>query len=253
MKLMNVDAGDANQSLQGFDYTSIAIDKLGATEYTIVHIVVDKTGSVDPFKDKLEEMLIACINSCKKSPRALNLLIRTTAFNATPQEDIEELHGFTLLDTLKTDQFKGSIQPNGSTPLYAATNEALGAVLDYGTKLYDKEFLCNSIVFVITDGDDNASRGIYPSTVKETVSDIRKKEVLESIRIILIGINDQDKHFQGRLESFRKEAALDEYISVGDVTEGKLAKLAQFISQSVSSQSQALGSGGPSQPVDYKF
>jgi hypothetical protein len=55
------------------------------------------------------------------------------------------------------------------------------------------------------------------------------------------------------LESFRKEAALDEYISVGDVTEGKLAKLAQFISQSVSSQSRALGSGGPSQPVDYKF
>jgi hypothetical protein len=33
------------------------------------------------------------------------------------------------------------------------------------------------------------------------------------------------------------------------VTEGKLAKLAGYISQSVSSTSQALGTGGPSQNI----
>jgi hypothetical protein len=55
------------------------------------------------------------------------------------------------------------------------------------------------------------------------------------------------------LENFRINAGLDEYISIGDATAGKLAKLAQFVSQSVSSQSQALGTGGASQPVSFKF
>jgi hypothetical protein len=36
---------------------------------------------------------------------------------------------------------------------------------------------------------------------------------------------------------------------MGNVTPGKLAKLAQFVSKSISSQSQALGTGGASQPV----
>ena len=39
------------------------------------------------------------------------------------------------------------------------------------------------------------------------------------------------------------------HIDVGDATPRKLAKLAAFVSQSISSQSQALGTGGPSQNI----
>lgn len=255
-KFMNVDADEVNKTLQGFDYTSISIDRLGATEYTIVSIVVDKTGSVADFKDELESMLETSINSCKQSPRAMNLLVRSTAFNAIwgRGKNIEELHGFTLLNSLDASQFKGTIDPDGSTPLYEATLESLDALHHYSSKLYDdKELICNAIVFIITDGDDNASRTTLPVDIKERVSQIKREEKLESLRTILIGLNDTDLHFKERLETFRVEANLDEYVSVGDVTPKKLAKLAQFVSQSVSSTSQVLGTGAPSQSLEFKF
>jgi len=256
-KLMGVDATEVSQTLQGFGYTTISVDKLGATEYTFVTNVVDKTGSVEPFKDLLEQMLIACMESCKRSPRSLNLLARTTAFSANSgrrNSDIEEIHGFTLLSTIDTVNFKNTIQPSGSTPLYDATLEAIDTTRDYAKKLYDGEnvFNANAIIFVITDGDDNASKS-FTSDVKEAINAIKKEEVMESIKVILIGVNDTDPHFKKCLETFKNDAGIDEYISVGEVSEKKLAKLAQFISQSVSSTSQALGTGGASQPIDFKF
>lgn len=256
-KLLGVDAGDVNNTLTGFGYTSISVDKLGATEYTVVSIVVDKTGSVEPFKDQLEDMLQVSIESCKSSPRALNLLVRSTAFNAHwGGSDVEELHGFTLLNSLDPTQFRGTIQPDGSTPLYEATLEAIDTTHDYIKKLYDGEHICNAnaIIFIITDGDDNASKITRPDDIAEAIKNIKREEAIESIKTILIGINDNDSHFKGKLEEFRKKAAIDEYVSVGEVTKGKLAKLAQFVSQSISSTSQALGTGQPSQPIDnFKF
>jgi hypothetical protein len=47
------------------------------------------------------------------------------------------------------------------------------------------------------------------------------------------------------------EAELTEFIEIGDATPGQLAKLVNFVSSSVNSQFQALGTGGPSQPVTF--
>ena len=50
------------------------------------------------------------------------------------------------------------------------------------------------------------------------------------------------------------EAGLTQYVSIGKATPGKLAKFAQFVSQSISSTSAALGSGAASQPIaSFKF
>lgn len=252
-KLIGADADDVNKSLQGFGYTSISVDKLGATEYTVVSCVVDKTTSVQPFKDQLEDMLQHIMEACKSSPRALNLLTRSTAFSAgySQGSNIEELHGFTLLSSIDPTQFRGTINPDGSTPLFEATLEAVDTTYSYVKDLYDNEHIvnANAIIFIITDGDDNASRNTRPSDIKEAIQRIKREEAIESIKTILIGINDTDSYFRDVLEDFRKEAEIDEYISVGEVTKGKLAKLAQFVSQSISSTSQALGTGAPSQPI----
>jgi len=252
-KILGFDADNVGQSLGGYGYTSISVSKLGASEYTVVSIVVDKTSSVAPFKDQLEEMVQVSLESCKSSPRALNLLARSTAFSAgwNSGSNIEELHGFTLLSSIDTAQFKGTIHPSGSTPLFEATDEAIDTTYSYVKGLYDNEHIsnANAVIFIITDGEDNASRIIRPSHIKEKIEKIRREECLESIQIILIGINDTDPSFKAELEKFRIEAAIDQYVSVGDVTKGKLAKLAQFVSQSISSSSQALGTGQASQPI----
>ena len=150
--------------------------------------------------------------------------------------------------------FKGALKPNGGTPLNDATMNAVEALLEYGIQLNRKRFVCNAILFVLTDGEENASITITdPADIKKAIDRIRSENIFESIRTILIGVNDQDSHLKSLLEKFRQEAGFDEYISIGEATAGKLAKLAQFVSQSVSSQSQALGSGGASQPIVFKF
>jgi hypothetical protein len=52
------------------------------------------------------------------------------------------------------------------------------------------------------------------------------------------------------LQSFVNDAKIDNYITIGDANANSLAKLARFISQSVSSQSQSVGTGGPSTSIN---
>jgi uncharacterized protein YegL len=254
-KLSGLSIDDLNKTLHGFQYTSINIEKLGAMEYTLVQMVADQTGSVLSFKNDLEKMLQVSSEACKRSPRANNLLYRTTAFNAPLSgSTITELHGFTLLDQMDTAKFIGALNPDGGTPLVDATLEAVEALYDMGKKLYAKKYICNGILFILTDGEENASDTSHTTgMIKDTIERICKERILESIRTILIGVNDTQVYFKTKLEQFKTEAGIDEYISIGEATSGKLAKLAQFVSQSVSSQSQALGSGGPSQPLSFKF
>jgi uncharacterized protein YegL len=255
-KLQGLSVDDVNKTVHGFQYTNVSIEKLGASEYTIVQMVSDQSGSVSAFKAALENMLQVSVDACKKSPRAENLLYRTTAFNSKfgGQSCVDELHGFSLLSSLNPDQFKGALSPNGGTPLNDATMEAVEALYDYGKKLYKQKYTCNAILFILTDGEENASTKILDAAeIKKTINMIISESIVESLRTILIGVNDQDPRLKADLEKFRLTAGLDEYVSIGEASAGKLAKLAQFVSQSVSSQSQALGSGAGSQLISFKF
>ena len=251
-KFMNASDSDVGKSLHGFKYTSVKVERLGAIEYTLVTICIDETYSTRPFKAGLESMTKACVGSCKKSPRALNLLIRIIAFNSN---GIREIHGWMLLGDIKLDDYDNIIFPGNITNLYDASLNGVDVMNDYVVGLYKAEKIINSngMLFIVTDGDDNASNSV-PNDIKTAIEKINNEEVMESLRTILIAVNDKDPHFQQRLETFRQEAGIDEYISMGDVTESKLAKCAQFISQSISTQQVSLGTGQPSQPLkDFKF
>ena len=50
---------------------------------------------------------------------------------------------------------------------------------------------------------------------------------------------------------FKHEAGFQQFVSIKKATEKELAKLGGFISKSISSQSQALGSGGVSQSLTF--
>ena len=82
---------------------------------------------------------------------------------------------------------------------------------------------------------------------KEEFTKARTSEKLESLISILIGINVGN--YGQELQDYQQKTGMDHYIDVGDATPRKLAKLAAFVSQSISSQSQALGTGGPSQNI----
>jgi uncharacterized protein YegL len=229
---------------QAFQFSSTRIDHLGATEYTLVTVAVDVTGSTKDFADELRNTLIAAVESCKKSPRSNNLLLRVILFSSSLLNGIEELHGFKPLGEIDPQSYP-QFKPYGTTPLFDAAFSAIGATNTYAKKLMDQDFLANGIVFVITDGDDNNSSTTM-NMVKDEMARGSRSEEIESLIGVIVGINAQN--FAPELKKFQTIAGM-KYIDAGDATKGKLAKLAEFVSQSVSSQSQSLGTGGPSQNI----
>jgi uncharacterized protein YegL len=243
LKDESMNTGTVN-GLQAYRFSATKIERLGAAEYTLVTIAVDVTGSVLGFESELRDCLVTAVESCKKSPRSMNLLLRVILFSSSFPRGIEEVHGFKPLQEIDTAAYP-QLMPSGGTPLYDAAYSAVGATNEYAKQLMDQDFLVNGIVIVITDGDDTGSRATTMS-IKDEMLRGQKGEDIESLIAVAVGVNAQT--FKSRLELLETEAGM-RYIDAGSATKGKLAKLAGFVSQSVSSQSQSLGSGGPSQNI----
>ena len=232
-----------------FTFSAVRLDDLGATEYTLVTIVVDITSSVVPFAKELLNCVKQIVEACKKSPRAENLLLRVLAFNSK----LEEIHGFKPLSDIRAEDYK-PFKPYGMTALYDASYSGISATLEMAKQLIRQDFDVNGCVYIITDGMDNAST-VTPAMIAEKMRDAMQKEEIESLITVLIGLisnkNGFAKDVRHALTTFQVESELSQFVDAGDATAQRLAKLAQFVSQSISSQSQALGTGGPSQPLTF--
>src|ERR1044071_577276 len=167
-----------------YGYSATGLDNLGATEYTIATIVADVSGSTSAFVFDMETAIMRIVQACKLSPRADNLLLRLVAFD----DSLSELHGFKLLENCHLADYGGVLRAGGSTALYDAAENAVSSTNDYGRQLLARDFSANGILFVITDGMDNASR-LPARRVKEALSLAVKSEALESVVSVLIGVN----------------------------------------------------------------
>jgi len=224
-----------------YGYSATRLEDLGATEYTIATIVCDVSGSTGAFTVDMEAAIIRIVQACKFSPRADNLLLRLVAFD----DNLNELHGFKLLENCNLADYGGVLSPGGSTALYDATENAITSTINYGQKLAAGDFSANAIFFVITDGMDNASK-FRPRSVKDALARAVSSEALESVVSLLLGVNVQDQAVSRYLKQFHQDAAFTQYIEINRADAQTLAQLAEFVSQSISAQSQALGSGGAS-------
>ena|SRR3989344_1024847 len=246
MPRLNTDTEQVTHKIgSGFSFKGARIDHLGATEYTLVTIAVDETGSVVAFKDELRKMLVMAVEACKKSPRSDNILIRVIKFSSKYAKGVDEIHGFKPLSEIDTAAYP-AFNPGGMTPLCDAAFSIIGAMNVYGKQLLDQEFGANGIGFLITDGDNNnstATEAMVKAEAKKSVSG----ETLESLITVLIGINVAE--FKKTLEDFQRNTGITQFIDAGDASPRKLAKIADFVSSSVSSTSLALGTGGPSQNI----
>jgi len=232
-----------------FAYSATGIQHLGATEYTLATITVDTSGSVHGFKDELEGAIKAVVQALKNSPRADNLLVRLASFNS----DLEEIHGFKLLENCFPDDYDDCLEIGGATRLFDATLDAIKSTSDWGEKLYDQDIDVNGILFILTDGCDYSSSAKM-SDVESALQDTKYKEKLESFQTFLVGIGtNNNSHVQAKLDSYQQQAGLSAYIDVKDASAEALTKLGGFVSQSVIVQSQALGSGAGSTPVSIEI
>ena len=228
-----------------FQFSGARIQDLGATEYTLVTLIVDVTGSVSAYESELRQALKIAVKACSKSPRADNLLVRLVTFN----NNMTEVFGFKPLTSIDADNdFNTPFRCNGMTALYDATHNVVAATSIYGKQLTDSDFTVNGIAFVITDGEDNASV-MTPRSIRDSIDAVVRDEIMESLMVILVGINDS--RCAQYLNKFQQEAGLTQYVSAGSFDVSSAAKLAEFVSRSITSQSQALGTGGPSQSLNF--
>lgn len=239
----NMDYEDLGKS--NFGYSGVRVEDLGASELTLVSIAVDVSISVQRFEGLLRKSVVTAIESCRLSPRADNILVRVFLFSQRFPQGIEEIHGYKPLAEINTDDYP-NFKAGGNTPLYDANYNAIGATNAYGKKLFDNDFVVNAINFILTDGEDTSSK-LGPKAVADEIQKALQGEYLDSVISVLIGINAD--HCQSYLEDFKDKAGLNYFINAGDATPDTLARIAQFVSQSVHSQSQAVGSGGPSKDI----
>lgn len=225
-----------------FQFSSIKIEKLGSSEYTLVTIVMDTSGSISPYQSELVKMLNSIVDACKKSPRAENLLLRVLTFN----DGVTEVHGFIPLQNVIQYQ-QSDLDCTGSTALYDAIYSAVTATAIFGENLVDQDYDVNSVIYICTDGEDNVS-SFKPAKIATEIEKMRKAEKVESLTTVLVGMGGALS-----LGHLKKEANLTQTIDMGDITPQKLAKLAGFVSKSISSSSQALGTGqaAPSQSLTF--
>lgn len=244
MPRLGTDDMETHKASGNFSFTGARIANLGATEYTLATAAFDITGSMDGHGDALRDMMVTIMQSCQKSPRSDNLLLRALLFNSS--KGVVEIHGFLPLADIDPAIYK---VPTcyGATNLYDAAYNAIGATNTFGEKLDAQDYLANAVTFIVTDGEDNVST-VTPDMVGAEVKKAVSGEHLESHLTILIGMTSSSQS-KAMLNTFKQRAGLSQFIDAGDVTKGKLAKLADFVSQSISSTSQALGTGGPSQSI----
>jgi len=232
----------ATPSKFGFSGVKIDEDFDGASEYTLVTIVCDVSGSVMSFEREIEKCLGTVLESCQKSPRSSNLMVRFVTFNT----GVVEVHGFRILSDISPDEYKDSIHAQGGTALRDGSYTAIEASLLYGQEMYEKGIDVNGVVFIITDGDDNSSR-LSNKDVKQIIQNATKSEKIDGLVTVLVGIVD-DKYQDSQeireyLDNYRQEVGIDQYVEINDASAKGFAKLAAFVSQSISSVSQALSTG----------
>lgn len=230
----------------GFGFSGVNVNNLGASEYTLVGYAVDHSGSVAGFLRELEGCLKSSLEGCQKSPRVDNLLVRLVQFDSS----VEEVHGFRQLADCHLKNYDGFLQAGGSTKLYDATVNSVDALATYGKTLIENDYKANGLLVVLTDGCDLGST-LTAQSCKQAFGRARMSESLESLLTILIGVNITEKEIARRLQAFKDEAGFDQYVEINDASPKNFAKIAGFISKSVSSQSQAIGTGAKSQLITF--
>jgi len=234
-------------------FSAVRMSKLGASQYSLITILLDRSGSTKPFESDLIKLSKAIVETCnsKNNPRRENLLLRYLVFN----DNITEVHGFKLLSSINTDDYE-ELESQGMTALFGATDDAVGATLTLSERLIGQDYDANGAIYIITDGMNNVYSHATPETIADRIkSALGKETVIESLLTILIGLYDPKVRWSDEtkkaLETFKDDAGLDAYIEAGKATPENLSKICNYVSGSISSVSQGLQTGVKSQPLTF--
>src|SRR3954466_10918064 len=110
-----------------YGFSATRLEDLGASEYALVRIACDVSGSTALFISDIEQAITQVVQACRHSARADNLLLRLVSFDDT----LKEIHGFKLLENCNLVNDGGVLTSGGSTALYDASVNSVSAISSY--------------------------------------------------------------------------------------------------------------------------
>lgn len=233
-------------------FSAKKISGLGSSEYTLAVLIADISGSMGGYERQLEQVYGKVVEACRdpRNPRADNMMLMAITFNGS----VVELHGFRPVMDLNPDDYKGKISCSGCTAARDAVYQGIKACQAYALDLVKNQFSVNGCVFLVTDGQDNSSKTSV-KMVADALKDCVSSEALESMLAVLIGMGDGSTdsaaQLSAELTELKDKAGFSQYVYAGNCSPQTLSKIGQFVSKSASSQSQSLGTGGPSQTLTF--
>ena len=235
-----------------FGFSAVAMGDLdGAAGYTLATLVCDRSGSTSGFQQPMEDALKASVEALRKHPNADTIMMRVV----TVADACKEEHGFVPLPDVEVSRYDGMLAPQGMTSLFDGLVNAAEALAAYGQILRHDRYRVNGILICITDGLNNAGKFRHDGDVvyvKDAFTKPLGAESLESLATILIAVNVTDRAVSAAMKKLHTDAGFTvPMIELQDAKPDTIAKIGQFISASVSSTSQALGTGAPSQSVTF--
>lgn len=212
-------------------------EKVDEQETINVVMVIDISPSVEDYVAELNASYNGFVKKMQSSPSASKILLSLVLFN----DKIHVEHGFKPISEVKEIDITNRL--DGTTHLYSATKTALDSALTYRNDLEGVGINCKTLLFIITDGDDN-ERGSDPGAVKTIIKDLKKEERNAfSFESILFGVGDS-----GKFEAAKDAMGINKCATVKN-TPDEIRKMIAFISSSVVSAS----TGAAMPDVDVNF
>jgi len=207
------------------DFANFNPDDIEVDETINAVFIIDTSSSVSTYVNELNHAFNEFTESMQKSHIAEKLFVSVIEFNSS----INVTGGFRPVESIPLMDFSKKI--GGATALYDAVLTGLKNATDYRDNLENSGVETKTMIYVITDGEDNMSKN-PPHIVKRMIDDINSEERSAfSFSSILFGVGNQSNFAQAQ-----KDMGIEHLAQIG--TSGdEIKKMIGFISQSISSVS----------------
>lgn len=239
----------------GMTFTAPPEEVFDESQYTIVAIVSDQSGSIYDARGDIFGMNEVIDGDLKKGSAKNTIVIRRTTFTKKGNQlKIAESHGFLPVTAVDPQAHFPIIQGYdnyGGTPLADGVLNGILAAKTQAVNLVNNMAvpLVNLVIAVVTDGGETGSDASN-ADIKAAIEDILAEGDIESITTILVGVKcPVGSNDRIALEKFQRETGFTKFIPFDEMTPKTFGKVAHLISKSISTTSQALGTGGGSSYV----
>ncbi len=221
-KINDPNFGDLNFNL---DFGNFNPDEIETDETINAVFIVDTSYSINTYVHELNSAFNEFVEAMQKSHVADRLFVSVIEFN----QKVRVNTGFQPITSIAPMDFSKSI--GSVTSLYDAVKIGVKNAIDYRENLENSGVETKTLIFIITDGDDNNSN-TSARTVKRILDGIKLDEQNAfSFTSILFGVGEASN-----FERARTEMGIEHLAQVG-TSGSEIKKMIGFISQSISSVS----------------